>query len=294
MQFRHSEDTNEYKESDLHKLNKINLEIQKSKELAENQNKVLKVQKCSSLINLKLRSKKESQYQSIRQEMEKRKKSKEEKRIKDLNDFKRKKALNLSMRLKRNNTLKNFRNDLAQKNKEKANEDNREKKLVNNRGNAAKKIEIKIDDSSYMKYLKVNKKKTIEDHKKMLKTETQKIIKNIIENEIQKKNYEKENQYLKNEIYENKKALYQVKRNIKTAKSQKKYINNKGIKGKNLGIGNTIQIDKESKEKNILKNSRNTSAKNIMNKTPKSKKNNIKYIENNELLMTTFKRQKRF
>ena len=294
MQFRHSEDTNDYKQSDLRRLNKINLEIQKSKELAENQNKVLKVQKCSSLIDLELKSKKESQYQSIRAEMEKRKKIKEEKRIKDLNDFKRKKALNLSMRLKRNNTLKNFRNDLARLNKEKANEDNREKKLVNNRGNAAKKIEIKIDDSSHLKYLRVNKKKTVEEHKKMLKTETQKIIKNIVENDIQKKNYEKENQYLKNEIYENKKALYQVKRNIKTAKSQKKYINNKGIKGKNLGIGNTIQIDKESKEKNKLKNSRNTSAKNIMNKTPKSKKNNIKYIENNELLMTTFKRQKDF
>ena len=123
MQFRHSEDTNDYKQSDLRRLNKINLEIQKSKELAENQNKVLKVQKCSSLIDLELKSKKESQYQSIRAEMEKRKKIKEEKRIEDLNDFKRKKALNSSMRLKRNNALKNFRNDLAQKNKEKANED---------------------------------------------------------------------------------------------------------------------------------------------------------------------------
>ena len=264
------------------KMNKCLHTSLKEEQLLENRNKILNMRKENYLKRLELFSADEDRIKSIRVNKNKSKKMMEIRNEKEIINLKMKKSHNLSVKMKRDNTLKNWKINLTKKNQkegDKARKEriNRETLQHKSKENNLKLNKDKLNNLRILNNISTKKKNDEEFHKKLklkanIEEKNKKKLLEINELEAKIENQKKENQKLMNILNsfrnKNNKKFQKniIKRNIKTVKSVKTF----NVKNQKIPL--------EKKDSNISK----------------GKKKNKKLISKNDVLLKNLlERQKK-
>ena len=289
----------------LYDINKYFQTSLKEEEILNNRFKILNLKKNNLDEKIQLTKLDEERMETIKVSLKKTKSIiMEYKKKKELNDLQKKSSINLTMKMKRDDILKNWKTKLIKKNRKEADKIKKEKILIENIKKKSKEKNEKLKKEKYnsvkiLHSFAVKQKKSEEFNKKLeLKMNIEEEIhkKSELNNEIkikiekQQKKNQKIMNIIKNTLYKNSKKLQKdniFNRQIKTARNYKEMTEKIEIKEKKIENNKSHLSEEKSQKSDEIK-----SEKEIIKNESDSQKD-IDKQKNNDLLKEVLERQKK-